>query len=449
MDDDEIKAKLHAMWTPELWDRLKAEMRALLEASPQYKDRPEERNAMLESMMQRARETVDEWPKPRMTSPVALMGREEIIDDNEFKAALRAHVLHRISEERIESKVGMGGMTREQVIDSLLASYSNSDLGERLKAYHDEHGHYPEPFGFSKDIPSDAIGELKAKAWEMAEIMFEHVGEYKVIPIQQFLPDLEQQVRDFYADHGEWPAFKRDPYGGGLTMGTKQSIDQLPPPNPPPPPRPPISEEARRIGREDQELRAALRRAFCRRDPELQDMFAKREGITSEEMTQREIDACVDGGWGETFHLYRARRGGYPDHTEINDAANLSHEEWLERCKGSVIHTAIDSALRAITYWRDLPLTHAAKAPGLPEPDTLIPANATGAVEHARRVSEGAAMFLSSAFDDLRNAINEIERIKRLDPSGAFRDDRPSKAPEHLDSAFKKLLRVREMVSQA
>jgi len=38
----------------------------------------------------------------------------------------------------------------------------------------------------------------------MAEIMFEHVGEYKVIPIQQFLPDLEQRVRDFYADHGEW-----------------------------------------------------------------------------------------------------------------------------------------------------------------------------------------------------------------------------------------------------
>jgi hypothetical protein len=30
MDDEEIKAKLQAMWTPEMWDRLKADMRARL-----------------------------------------------------------------------------------------------------------------------------------------------------------------------------------------------------------------------------------------------------------------------------------------------------------------------------------------------------------------------------------------------------------------------------------
>jgi len=30
-------------------------------------------------------------------------------------------------------------------------------------------------------------------------------------------------------------------------------------------------------------------------------MFGKQQGITAEEMTQKEIDACVDGGWGETF----------------------------------------------------------------------------------------------------------------------------------------------------
>lgn len=111
-------------------------------------------------------------------------------------------------------------------------------------------------------------------------------------------------------------------------MGTQAEIDQLPPPDPPPPPRPPISEEARRIGREDQELRAALRRAFCRTDPVFQEKWAKQQGITAEEMTQREIDACVDGGWGECFQLYRAKRGRYPDHTEINDAAKLSAEEW-------------------------------------------------------------------------------------------------------------------------
>lgn len=221
MDDDEIRAKLRAMWTPELWDKIKAGMLAELEASPQYKDRPEERNAKLESMMQRARETFDEWPpKAKMPSPVMLMGREEIIDDNEFKDALRAHVLHRVSEENIERNVGMGGMTREQVIDSLLGPYANGDLGQRLKAYHAEHGHYPEPLGFSKDIPSEVIGELKAKAWQMAEIMFEQHGASKVIPMREFLPDLEQRIRDFYADHGQLPVIKRD-HPWGCIMGTE------------------------------------------------------------------------------------------------------------------------------------------------------------------------------------------------------------------------------------
>ena len=333
MDDDEIKAKLQAMWTPELWDRLKAEMRAQLEASPQYKD-PEERNAMLESMMQRARETFDEWPPKAKMPSLVLMGPEVIIDDKEFKDALRAHVLHRVGEERIESKVGMGGMTREQVIDGLLGSYANSDLGQRLKAYHAEHGHYPEPFGFSKDIPSDTIGELKAKAWEMAEMLFDQHGEYKVIPMQHFLPDLEQRVRDFYAEHGEWPVFKRNPSGIGLTMGTQAEIDQLPEPEPPLPPRPPSSEEARRILREDKELRDAIRHVQF---PPTRLMgvegWAKQAGITPEEFIEREIDGFIDSDWGECFQFFRAIHGRYPEPGEKDAAANLYNDDWRKRWK--------------------------------------------------------------------------------------------------------------------
>jgi hypothetical protein len=178
--------------------------------------------------------------------------------------------------------------------------------------------------------------ELKAKAREMAEILFEHhEPEAKVFIMEHFRANIEERVKVFHAETGEWPAFKRDPYGRGLTMGTQAEIDQLPLPDPPPPPGPPISEEARRIGREDQELRAALRRAFCRRDPEFQEMLAKQQGITAEEMTQREIDACVDGGWGETFQLYCTKHGRYPNHTETNDAANLSAEECRKKWKSS------------------------------------------------------------------------------------------------------------------
>ncbi len=118
----------------------------------------------------------------------------------------------------------------------------------------------------------------------------------------------------------------------------------------------------------------------------------------------------------------------------------------------SVIHSAIDSAVSAISYWKERPVTHVAKASGLPPSDNLIPANAVSAVEHARRVSPQAAQQLSSAFDDLQHAKNEIERIRLLGRAAGtagqgFLEQSPSKAPEYLDSAFKKLQLVKAVVS--
>jgi len=78
----------------------------------------------------------------------------------------------------------------------------------------------------------------------------------------------------------------------------------------------------------------------------------------------------------------------------------------------SIIHSAIDSAVSAISYWKQRPLAQTASAPGFPPSDDLIPANALRAVEHARHVSPEAAEELSSAFDDLRKARNEIERAR-------------------------------------
>ena len=81
--------------------------------------------------------------------------------------------------------------------------------------------------------------------------------------------------------------------------------------------------------------REALRRAYCYRDPALYEMFAKRQGITVEEMKERELDACVDGGSVRSFQLYRAKHGHNPDHTELNDAGELFWEEWKKSWKGS------------------------------------------------------------------------------------------------------------------
>ena len=46
--------------------------------------------------------------------------------------------------------------------------------------------------------------------------------------MEHFRVNIEERVKVFHAETGEWPAFKRDPYGRGLTMGTQAEIDQLP-----------------------------------------------------------------------------------------------------------------------------------------------------------------------------------------------------------------------------
>jgi len=63
----------------------------------------------------------------------------------------------------------------------------------------------------------------------MAEILFEHhEPEAKAFIMEHFRVDIEERVKAFHAETGEWPAFRRDPYGRGLTMGTQAEIAQLP-----------------------------------------------------------------------------------------------------------------------------------------------------------------------------------------------------------------------------
>ena len=73
-------------------------------------------------------------------------------------------------------------------------------------------------------------GELRAKTQEMLEMLFGHHGpKGKAIIIEHFRGAVEERVRAFYAEHGQWPVFKTDPDGRGLVMGTKEEIDPLRP----------------------------------------------------------------------------------------------------------------------------------------------------------------------------------------------------------------------------
>jgi hypothetical protein len=109
----------------------------------------------------------------------------------------------------------------------------------------------------------------------------------------------------------------------------------------------------------------------------------------------------------------------------------------------SVVQSAIESAISQITWWKAKDLEGLARTQGLPLTDNLVPANATAAVDHARRISALAAQELSAAFDALRNAQSEIESMRHVELGlgtalGHFA--RGSKlAQEYLETAFAKI----------
>jgi len=68
---------------------------------------------------------------------------------------------------------------------------------------------------------------VRAKAREISEMLFgHHEPTMRAFIIEHFREDNEERVRDFYAEHGQWPVFKRDPDGRGLVMGTKEEISE-------------------------------------------------------------------------------------------------------------------------------------------------------------------------------------------------------------------------------
>ncbi len=114
----------------------------------------------------------------------------------------------------------------------------------------------------------------------------------------------------------------------------------------------------------------------------------------------------------------------------------------------SVVQNAIDSAISTIGYWKERDLRTGPRALGFPPTDGLVPNNAISAVEHARRISGELAQHLSSAFDDLRNARNEIERMRAIASakSTTYLETSPSRADEFLSNAFAKLQNARGLL---
>lgn len=107
--------------------------------------------------------------------------------------------------------------------------------------------------------------------------------------------------------------------------------------------------------------------------------------------------------------------------------------------------------MSAIDYWKGLPLKNLTATGAIPPTADLIPMNASSAVEHARRISPQGAQLLSSAFDNLRRARDEIESMRQSHPprgpAGTFHFVKwePEK---YLTAAFEGLLKAQESLAE-
>ena len=114
----------------------------------------------------------------------------------------------------------------------------------------------------------------------------------------------------------------------------------------------------------------------------------------------------------------------------------------------SIVKTTVDTAAATIDHWRALKVPNL-QVTRLPNTDDLVPSRADSAVEHARRISQEAALKLSSAFDDLRNARRELETLRNTQhPNLKAEAYQPTcrNFESFLNSALEKLMSVRALV---
>jgi hypothetical protein len=133
--------------------------------------------------------------------------------------------------------------------------------------------------------------------------------------------------------------------------------------------------------------------------------------------------------------------------------ATLHHlQQQVEDLQGlgrSIVRTTIDSTVRSIEACRKLDIkANFAIAETFPSP-RLLPENAQIVLEHARRISDHCAILLTEAFDELREAENQIDILRRgasANRMGFFNPAHYDPAP-FLKEAFTKLQEVRKLVS--
>jgi hypothetical protein len=114
------------------------------------------------------------------------------------------------------------------------------------------------------------------------------------------------------------------------------------------------------------------------------------------------------------------------------------------------VESTIDSAVSAIDHLKSQGLGQWVVVRALPPTANLFPQKAGAATDHAARISTPLAMKLSAAFDDLRMAFDQIERLRNLVSTLGIDSVALSptavKTDEFLTSALKKFMEAKALL---
>jgi hypothetical protein len=112
----------------------------------------------------------------------------------------------------------------------------------------------------------------------------------------------------------------------------------------------------------------------------------------------------------------------------------------------SFLQTTLGSAINAIEYWKSQDTSKLANMRGLPPTENLEVQNISAALNYARRIDQAAAQLVSSAFDDLRAARNELEIMREIGSGKimgpAFYQPKCDSVTQYLNSSFEKIQRA-------
>jgi len=135
-----------------------------------------------------------------------------------------------------------------------------------------------------------------------------------------------------------------------------------------------------------------------------------------------------------------------------SESAALMRQQFYDQAERGrlTVEFTIDSAVNAIDHLKSQSLGEWAIVHALPPTVNLFPLTAGAVIEYACPISALLATKLSSAFDDLRIAFDQIERLRNLVSTPGVNSDalRPTavKADQLLTSALRKFTEAKALI---